>query len=106
MSGYIYSEQEPKRPCPYCQAECSADFCDIGVGYQQVGPYHCDACRASEAGAYENTEERPDYDRNTGWYRPDSPPGEHANTDEDGNHISWQEADTNYRAKHGVAPRY
>ncbi len=27
--------------CPECEAECEADFVDIGVGEQQCSPYHC-----------------------------------------------------------------
>ena len=106
MSGYAYGEQEPTCPCPYCGTECHADFCDIGVGHQQVGPYHCAGGFASEAGPYEDTESRPDYDPKFGWYRPGSPAGETANVNDLGHHISWQEADTLYRAEHGVAPRY
>lgn len=105
-SGYKYGEPEPKEKCPYCNTPCYADFCDVGAGMMQVGPYYCEKCGASEAGAYEDISNRVDYDTATGWYRPGSPPGEHANIDEQGNHISWQEADTMYRAKHGVPPRY
>ena len=106
MSGYAYGDTEPRQKCPYCGTRCHADFCDIGVGYQQVGPYHCDKCGASEAGPFEDYKSRPDYDANTGWYRPGSAPGDHANLDDDGNHISWKEADSLYRIKRGVAPRY
>lgn len=106
MSGYTYGEPEPKVPCPYCGEKCSADFCDVGVGMVQVGPYNCSQCRASEAGAYEDAESREDYDPQTGWYTPESPPGSTANVDAEGNHISWQKADTNYREAHGVPPRY
>lgn len=35
-------------PCPFCGAECSADFVDIGVGEQQCGPFGCDRCHAVE----------------------------------------------------------
>lgn len=98
--------ETPTEPCPYCGTDCDADWCDVGVGYQQVGPYHCLGCGASEAGAYEDAESRDDYDRATGWYRPGSPAGETANTDAEGNIIGWKEADGLYRAKHGVPPRY
>src|SRR5690554_3276836 len=104
MSGYNYGEPEPKRPCLYCNARCHADFCDVGVGMVQVGPYHCESCGASEAGPHENYADRDDYDRDTGWYRPGSRPGDTANIDEEGNHISWQRADTLYREKLGVGP--
>lgn len=79
MSGYAYGEHEPTEPCPYCGTRCRADFVDIGVGYQQCGPYHCDECGASEIGPFD--EERPltpDENR-TGWYAPASEPGSSAN---------------------------
>jgi hypothetical protein len=104
--GYMYGEPEPKEPCPYCGESCCADFCDVGVGMTQVGPYHCEKCGASEAGPHENANGRPDYDSATGWYLPGSPAGESANVDDSGRHISWQEADSLYRAKHGIPPRY
>ena len=104
--GYTYGEPEPKHQCPYCGTWCHADFCDIGVGMQQVGPYHCDRCDASEAGPCEDYKSRPDYDAATGWYKPGSAPGDTANVDGTGRHISWQDADTLYRASRGVGPRY
>lgn len=39
-----------KENCPYCQAEMDADYVDIGVGFQQCGPFHCVNCGASEIG--------------------------------------------------------
>ena len=66
----------------------------------------CPYCGASEAGPHEDTSIRSDYDRAYGWYKPGSPAGSTANVDDDGNHITWKEADTAYRAKHGVGPRY
>lgn len=106
MSGYAYGDAEPTEPCRYCGEACRADFCDIGVGYQQVGPYHCLQCGASEAGPYDKLDGRDDYDPSTGWYRPGAPAGSTANVDDGGKIISWREADTLYRAKHGVPPRY
>jgi len=55
---------------------CSAEFVDVGVGMAQVSPYVCEVCHAVEASPH--TDEflsRPDYDPETGWYRPpgDSP---------------------------------
>lgn len=86
---------------------CDADWCDVGVGMVQSGPYWCANCGASEASAYnENAESRPDYDAKTGWYRPGAPLDELANKDAAGNPIGWQEADTAYRASKGVASRY
>ena len=99
--------ETPAQPCPYCGADCEADWCDIGVGMVQVGPYVCLACMASEASAYNDARDaRYDYDPATGWYQPGAPLDTLANQDEQGQPISWQEADTRYRAKHGVGPRY
>ena len=98
--------ETPSSPCPYCGTDCDADWVDVGVGMVQAGPYHCVNCGASEAGPHEDTSARDDYDRTYGWYKPGSPAGETANVDDDGNHITWKEADTLYRAKNGVAPRY
>lgn len=37
--------------CPYCGYEkMEADWVDIGVGYEQCGPYFCGECGASEIG--------------------------------------------------------
>lgn len=106
MGGYGYGDLEPKERCPYCHALCCADFVDIGVGYQQCGPYHCERCGASEIGAFDGYAGRTPREIDTGWYEPGSPPGASANTDGAGNHISWHEADGLYRASRGVAPRY
>lgn len=79
MSGYAYGEHEPTEACPYCGAFCRADFVDIGVGFTQCGPYHCEQCRASEIGPYD--EERPltDAEQKFGWYAPNAEPGSSAN---------------------------
>lgn len=104
--GYCYGEQEPKERCPYCGALCCADFVDIGVGFQQCGPYHCEGCGSSQIGP--NDEDRPltDDEADKGWYAPNSPPGTSANVDSDGRHIRYFEADTLYRASVGVSARY
>lgn len=98
--------ETPQEPCPYCESPCDADWCDVGVGMQQVGPYYCHECGASEASAYGNPENRKDYDLKTGWFLPGSPIDDLANKDADGNPIGWQEADTNYREVQGVPGRY
>lgn len=77
--GYAYREHEPTELCPYCGTVCRADFVDIGVGYQQCGPYHCDQCRASEIGPYDAERELSADEERTGWYAPDSEPGSSAN---------------------------
>ncbi len=116
MSGYCYGEAEPKERCPYCGALCCADFVDIGVGYTQCGPYHCEACRASEIGPCRCSADLGDdctchpnlaaEEKRTGWYKPNSPPDPLANVNDDGRIIRHFEADTLYRQKQGVAPRY
>jgi len=106
--GYGYGDLEPKERCPYCGASCHADFVDIGVGYQQCGPYHCEGCGASEIGAFDNYDENDMSmrERQTGWYEPGKPAGQSANVDPNGRHISYFEADTLYRQSCGVEPRY
>lgn len=61
--------ETPSEECPYCGANCTAEFVDIGVGMQQAGPYVCDECHAIEAGPFDARTE--DVDANTGWYPPD-----------------------------------
>jgi len=95
-SGYCYGEPEPKERCPYCGAMCCADFVDIGVGMTQCGPYHCEACGASQIGPYDENETTPEEDK-IGWYGPDRPPGSSANVVA-GQHVTWQEARDVYRA--------
>lgn len=56
--------------CPYCASEgCSAEWCDIGVGYIQSGPYYCQACGAVEIGP-NDTAEPTAAERQVGWYAP------------------------------------
>jgi len=106
MTGFLYGEPEPKERCPYCDALCCADFVDIGVGYTQCGPYHCERCRASEIGPYDEERSLSDVEHDKGWYAPKSEPGSSANTDDKGNIIRYFEADTIYRATYGIGPRY
>lgn len=79
MSGYLYGEKEPVEPCPYCGAECTADFVDVGVGYTQCGPFHCLECGASEIGSHDAERLLSADERRTGWYGPGQPPGSSAN---------------------------
>ena len=104
--GYAYGDLEPKERCPYCGAMCCADFVDVGVGYAQCGPYHCERCGASEIGAFDAYDDHTERETNTGWYEPGKPAGASANVNEAGQHISWHEADGLYRASVGVPPRY
>lgn len=104
--GYTYGEHEPREKCPYCGTDCVADFVDVGVGYIQCGPYHCERCDASQIGPNDEDRELTPEEKDTGWYRPGSPAGSSANVDHEGKHIRYFEADTLYRAGLGVAPRY
>jgi hypothetical protein len=104
--GYAYGELEPKERCPYCTALCCADFVDIGVGYQQCGPYHCEACGASEIGPHDDPRPLTKEEEDKGWYGPATLPGSSANVDERGRHIRFFEADTLYRESLGVPARY
>lgn len=79
MSGYTYGSKEPTARCPYCGTECYADFCDVGVGMVQCGPYHCENCGASEIGGYDKPRELSEREEQTGWYAPHSEPGSSAN---------------------------
>ncbi len=56
--------------CPYCGNEqCTAEWCDIGVGFTQMAPYHCDNCEATEIGAYDKTVPTA-AETAAGWYAP------------------------------------
>lgn len=77
--GYCYGEAQPTEKCPYCSDECFADFVDVGVGYTQCGPYHCENCGASEIGPYDEPRDLSADEKRTGWYAPDSAPGSSAN---------------------------
>lgn len=104
--GFSYGESEPKERCPYCNKLCMADYCDVGVGMIQCGPFHCESCGASEIGPYDEPRELTEAELKAGWYAPDSKPGSSANVDDDGNVIRYFEADTLYRKKLGVSARY
>lgn len=104
--GFCYNEPEPKERCPYCRSLCCADFVDIGVGMQQCGPFHCEACGASEIGPHDDERPLSAIEHKTGWCGPDSEPGSSANVDASGKHIRYFEADTLYRKSVGVSARY
>lgn len=78
-TGYRYEDPEPKQACPYCNMLCDADFVDIGVGFQQCGPYYCQNCGASEIGPYDDERALTEDEKRTGWYGPNSEPGSSAN---------------------------
>lgn len=68
-----------QRNCPYCNTLCDADWVDVGVGFVQCGPYHCEACGASEISSYDKDRSLSDKEKDTGWYSPGSEPGSSAN---------------------------
>lgn len=61
-----------KDTCPYCgDTSAEAEWCDVGVGYVQSAPYHCEACGATEIGPYDKTSPT-EQEKRTGWYAPNS----------------------------------
>lgn len=77
--GHAYGQHEPTEPCPYCGTICRADFVDIGVCFQQCGPFHCDNCFATQIGAYDAPRELTPEEEKSGWYAPGAEPGSSAN---------------------------
>lgn len=61
-----YRDYNKPQPCPYCGADCHADFVDVGVGMVQCGPYHCYTCGASEIGPEMEYEDLVDENGNYG----------------------------------------
>lgn len=56
--------------CPYCGSEnVTCDTVDIGVGYQQCGPYGCDVCHAVEISSAAEAETATEEERKIGWFR-------------------------------------
>lgn len=101
MTGHKYGDHEPVEKCPYCGTYCRADFVDIGVGFQQCGPYHCEECGASQIGPYDEDRSLTPQEKETCWYAPKSPPGSSANV-VGGKIVSYVQALAAYRAKfHG-----
>lgn len=67
-----YSDYNTPVACPYCGADCHAEFADVGVGMVQCSPYYCESCGAYEIGPYDGygPEKRSIEENNTGWYEP------------------------------------
>lgn len=61
----------PQVDCGCCGAEAHAEFVDIGVGLQQVSPYHCSMCGATDEEAEAVT--LPDGSTKWAWKRPPQP---------------------------------
>lgn len=69
-----------KETCPYCgNPDCEADWVDVGVGWVQCGPFHCEGCNASEIHPNDKRS-LTDREKETGWYEPNTPVSEIANT--------------------------
>lgn len=56
--------------CPYCSSpHTDAEFVDIGVGVQQVTPYHCFACDAREFYDTDEARSATPEEQSLGWLR-------------------------------------
>ncbi len=65
------------QPCPYCSnPHTQAEWVDVGVGFVQCGPYHCEHCEATEIGPHDTPQELTEEELRTGWYRPGRLPPE------------------------------
>lgn len=104
--GYLYGTKEPTEACPYCKTECRADFVDVGVGFTQCGPYHCEKCGASQIGSYDDEKRKLSAEeKRTGWYGPDQPPSDKANAI-NGKVVSHKEMLKAYQAEFVNNPAY
>lgn len=103
--GYCYGETEPTEPCPYCGTVCFADFVDVGVGFTQCGPFHCERCESSQIGPYDDRRELSDDEKRTGWYAPGAEPGSSANVI-NGKIVGHREALDTYRSAFTGNPLY
>lgn len=105
MRGYAYGDHEPTEPCPYCGTICRADFVDVGVGFTQCGPFHCDNCGASEIGPCDEDRPLTEQEQKTGWYAPGAEPGSSANVI-GGKIVSHVQARAAYRREFKDNPEY
>lgn len=103
--GYCYGEHEPTENCPYCGTVCRADFVDVGIGFTQCGPYHCDSCGASEIGPYDKDRPLSEDEKKTGWYAPGAEPGSSANVI-GGRIVSHVQARNAYQQEFSGSPRW
>lgn len=103
MAGYLYGTHEPTQNCPYCGTVCRADFVDIGVGYQQCGPYHCEECFALQIGPHDKERTLSKNEEGTGWYEPHSEAGSSANVI-NGHVVSHVQARETYRREFAGNP--
>lgn len=96
--GYAYEDDEPVENCPYCATPCRADFVDVGVGFTQCGPFHCEQCGASEIGPYDKERLLSPVEMLNGWYAPASDPGSSANVI-GGKVVSYAQMNAAYRSE-------
>ena len=86
------------RECLYCDFPMECDMVDIGVGFQQCGPYHCDNCGASEIHPDDDKSELTQEEIRTNFYKVGKVSSK-ANVDANGKLISHKQADYLYRKK-------
>jgi hypothetical protein len=60
--------------CPFCGDSCDAEYVDVGVGQQQVTPFYCYTCQASEVSSYQDMSELSELERFVGWHQGTLPP--------------------------------
>jgi hypothetical protein len=75
--------------CPYCGDIMYCDTVDVGIGYQQCGPYHCENCGASEIHP-DDTLPLDEDEQETGYYKNRLSPI--ANQTNDGKLVNHKEA--------------
>lgn len=78
MGDKCYGQDPRVVACPYCEMPMECDTVDIGIGYQQCGPFHCYDCGASEIGPHDNASDLDADEQRTGFYKSRISP--HANT--------------------------
>lgn len=66
---WVLYDYSYKDICPYCGSIMECDIVDIGVGYQQCGPYFCEECHASEIHPNDDTSNLTEEEKVIGYYR-------------------------------------
>lgn len=94
-----------RQDCPYCGGPCDCDTVHNGVGLVQCGPFHCEACGASEIGPCDDKRVLSEDERRTGWYAPGSEPGSGANVI-GGRIVGHKEMERAYRDRFEGNPRW
>lgn len=102
MSGYTYNSPEPKSPCPFCGTLTWADFVDVGVGFTQCGPYHCDKCGAYQIGPNDEPKKLTEDEQKYGWYEPATSKKFTSGNVINDNFVTHEIARKKYRESYGV----